>query len=425
MKAAILIIGDEILIGQVTDTNSAFISSELNKIGMKVDKIVTISDSKDEIFNAINALSKEVSLVLITGGLGPTNDDVTKHALAEYFNQKLVFSDEAYENISKFLKARRVKINERNRDQALLPGQCRLIPNNFGTAMGMWFEKENRHYIAMPGVPYEMKAMMTGYILPALTEQFKLPVIVHHRTVLTTGIAESEMAERISGWESGLSKNIRLAYLPSPGILRLRMTASGTDKKTLENQVTFLIEKLKKIIGTSIFGFDSTTLEAEVGTLLRRSHKTVAVAESCTGGNICRMFTSIPGSSDYFKGGIIAYDNNVKINLLGVDKKMIERFGAVSRQVVIQMAGGIKKRLKTDYGIATSGIAGPAGGTAEKPVGTVWIAVAYEDKTRAVVFSFGDLRETNIIRASVAALNMLRLTVIRISNQTSKNTAKK
>ncbi|HJX71797.1 MAG TPA: competence/damage-inducible protein A [Bacteroidales bacterium] len=418
MKAAIVTIGDEILIGQVIDTNSAFICCELNQTGIQVNKIISVTDSKVEIFNAIDALKEVVDIVLMTGGLGPTNDDITKHALAEYFNQQLVLNQEALEHITRLLQARKIKMNDRNRDQALLPENCRLVPNEFGTAMGMWFENKNKHYIALPGVPHEMKAMITGHVIPALIKQFKLPAIVH-RTVHTTGVAESAMADRISEWESELPKNIKLAYLPSPGVLRLRLTASGNDKKSLEKQITLLVERLRKIIGTSIFGFDDTTLEAEIGVLLKQSRKTVAIAESCTGGKISHMITSVPGSSDYFKGGIIAYDNDVKINLLGVSKEMLEKSGAVSKPVVIQMAEGIRKRLNTDYAIATSGIAGPAGGTAEKPVGTVWIAVACEGKTIASVFSLGKLREINITRASVAALNMLRLTVIRNNNQTS------
>jgi nicotinamide-nucleotide amidase len=417
MVAAIIIIGDEILIGQVIDTNSAFICTELNHIGIKVSRILSVSDNKSDILNAIHTLIQDVDMVIITGGLGPTNDDITKNTLAEYFNQKLVLNNEALEHTRKFFERRHVKMNERNRDQALLPEGCRPVPNEFGTAMGMWFEQDgNKHIISLPGVPYEMKAMITGYIMPELVKRFELPSMIH-RTILTTGIAESVMADRISAWESELPRNIRLAYLPSPGILRLRLTASGIDKKALEKQVAFLVEKLKKIIGTSIFGYDDTTLEAEVGVMLRQLHATVGVAESCTGGNIGRMITSVPGSSDYFKGGIIAYDNDVKTDLLGVNRKILEKHGAVSKQVVLQMADGVRRLLHTGYAIAVSGIAGPAGGTAEKPVGTVWIAVDGEDKADASSFNFGSLRETNIIRASVAALNMLRLTLIRNSKQ--------
>lgn len=414
MKAAIVTVGDEILIGQVIDTNSAFICDELNKIGIKVISIISVSDSKYEIWNGLDAAKKEADIILMTGGLGPTNDDITKHALAEYFGRKLVLNTGALEYIQKFLQARKVKMNDRNRNQALLPEKCKLVPNEFGTAMGMWFEKNDKHFIAMPGVPYEMKTMMTGHIIPDLKKQFMLPVILH-RTVHTTGIAESVMADRISGWESNLPRNIKLAYLPSPGILRLRLSASGENKTSIERQVSLQLKKLGEILGNTIFGFDGASLEAEVGELLRKTVKTMAVAESCTGGNIARMITSVPGSSDYFKGGVIAYDNEVKINLLGVDRMIIEKHGAVSKPVVIQMAEAIKNRLNSDYAVATSGIAGPAGGTGEKPVGTVWIAVSGKEKTIATAFSFGNLRETNIIRASVAALNMLRLEVIRSS----------
>lgn len=414
MKAAIVTIGDEILIGQVIDTNSAFICGELNQIGITVMRIISVSDSKGEILNGLDAVKDEADIILMTGGLGPTNDDITKPSLAEYFHQQLVLNKDALDHIKKFFQSRKVEMSERNRNQALLPEKCRIVPNEFGTAMGMWFEKDKKHYIVMPGVPYEMKAMMTGHIIPYLKKRFRLPAILH-KTVHTTGIAESVMADRISGWESKLPGNIKLAYLPSPGILRLRLSAYGDDKESLEHQVYLQLEQLSAILGNGIFGYDGATLEAEIGELLRKSHGTIAVAESCTGGNIARMITSVPGSSAYFKGGVIAYDNDVKIHLLGVDKTIIEKQGAVSKPVVIQMAEAIKNRLNADYAIATSGIAGPAGGTMEKPVGTVWIAVASEEITKASVFSFGSFRETNIIKASVAALNMLRLAVMRNS----------
>jgi nicotinamide-nucleotide amidase len=414
MKAAIVTIGDEILIGQVIDTNSAFISGELNKAGITVIRIISISDSKDEIFKALDDLRHETDIILMTGGLGPTNDDITKPALAEYFNRQLVLNQKALDHISEFFQQRKIKMNERNRNQAMVPENCRLVPNEYGTAMGLWFEYEKKHLIVMPGVPFEMKAMLTSHILPDLVKRHKLPAIVH-RTVHTTGIAESVMADIISEWESNLPQNIKLAYLPSPGILRLRLSASGMGKMSLEHEVSLQVEKLGEILKTIIFGYDGATLEAVAGNLLKQSRKTVAVAESCTGGNIARLLTSVPGSSDYFKGGVVAYANDVKINLLGINKKSIEKHGAVSKPVVTQMAESIKNLMRTDYGIATSGIAGPDGGTREKPVGTVWIALACPDKTLAEIFSFGNYRETNIIRASAAALNMLRLSIIRSS----------
>jgi nicotinamide-nucleotide amidase len=396
----------------VIDTNSAFICEELNKIGIRVVRIISVSDKEDEIWNGLDISKDDADIILLTGGLGPTNDDITKHALAGYFNRKLILNTEALERIQKFFRARKVKISDRNRDQALLPEKCRPVPNDYGTAMGMWFEEGNKHYIVMPGVPYEMKAMMTGYVIPELKKQFRLPVIIH-RTVHTTGIPESVMADRISGWESNLPRNIQLAYLPSPGALRLRLSASGNDQVSLEHQVSSQLDKLLKILGDTIFGFDGTSIETAVGELLRKSRMTIAVAESCTGGNIARMITSVPGSSDYFKGGIVAYDNEVKIKWLDVDKNILEKHGAVSKPVAEQMAEAIRNKLNADYAIATTGIAGPAGGTPEKPVGTVWIALSGEEKTSATRFSFYNLRETNIIRASVAALNMLRLEIIR------------
>ena len=411
MKAAILTIGDEILIGQITDTNAAFTGSELNKAGISVVRIVSVPDRKEDIFLALDNLKHMADIILITGGLGPTNDDITKFALAEYFNQKLVLNNEALDHLNQFLLRRKAKINERNRNQAVLPENCELIPNMYGTAMGMWFEQNNVNFISMPGVPFEMKAMLTGYVIPELKRRFSLPVIMHC-TVYTSGIAESVMADKLSAWESSLPAHMKLAYLPSPGVLRLRLTATGSDEGMLEGQVSDRLKELVNILGKDIFGFNETSIEAGIGKLLKEKNATVVVAESCTGGRISQMLTSVPGSSEYFKGGVIAYSNSIKADVLQVDKAILEKYGAVSEPVVIQMAENARLKLNADYGIATSGIAGPDGGTPDKPVGTVWIAVSSSSGIKIKQFHFGDNRERNIIRTSIAAINMLRLMII-------------
>lgn len=412
MKAGIVTIGTEILIGQIIDTNSAFIAAELNKIGIDIYKIVSISDDKIEIFKVLDELIATADIVLLTGGLGPTSDDITKAALAEYFDTKLVLNEEALCNITGFLGRKNINVNELNHNQAFLPEKCKLIPNNSGTAMGMWFLKNQKSIISMPGVPFEMKEMMTGFIIPELSIMYPLPAIVH-KTVLTTGIAESVMAELISEWENLLPQNIKLAYLPSPGVLRLRLSAIQSDVNNIDLQINQLIENLHHIIGNTIFGYDDDTIEGVVGKLLKSKKSTLAVTESCTGGYISHLVTSVPGSSAYFKGGITAYSNEIKLNILKVDELVLNNFGAVSEQVVIQMAEKVRKLMHSDYAIAVSGIAGPDGGTADKPVGTVWIAIASDNYPLATKFHFGDNRERNIRRASVAALNMLRLVVKR------------
>ncbi len=408
MRAAIVTVGDEILIGQVVDTNSAYIANELNQIGISVYRIISISDSKDEIFNVLHELIPEIDLLLITGGLGPTSDDITKPALAEFFNTRLALNDQALENINNFLARRNVLLSDRNRDQALLPENCIPVPNQSGTAFGMWFEKDGRIIISMPGVPFEMKEMMKNSIIPRLRKIYSLFPIIH-KTILTTGIAESVMADRISDWEQGLPENIKLAYLPSPGILRLRLSAYQSADILSEQIIDKEIVKLKKLLGPVIFGYDQDTLEGVAGKLLTNGKSTLSIAESCTGGYISHLITSVPGASNYFSGEITSYSNSVKTDILQVDKQVLNKFGAVSKQVVLQMVEKVRILLNSDYSLAVSGIAGPDGGTPDKPVGTVWIAVASKNQSIAKEFHFGDIRERNIQRASIAALNMLRL----------------
>jgi nicotinamide-nucleotide amidase len=376
-------------------------------IGINVRMKTSVGDNKQEIENALNDTLNRVEIVFITGGLGPTRDDITKSTLCDYFNTKLVFNEEIYKDVERFFIKRNLPMLESNRRQALLPESCTIIKNYKGTAAGMWFRKNGVDFISMPGVPFEMKAMMEKSILPVIKQKFDLPVILH-RTILTHGIGESFLAEKIENWENNLPENLKLAYLPSPQHLRLRMSITGKDENGLIRILDEQEEKLKAYIFKEMYGHDKESLEEVVGLILKNKKATVSIAESCTGGKISQLMTSIPGSSDYFKGSLVAYSNKVKINLLNVQEEDLNKYGAVSEQVVKQMAIGIKNLIQTDYGIATSGIAGPDGGTAEKPVGTVWIALAGKDNVWAKKFLFANDRDINIMRASSAALDSFR-----------------
>jgi nicotinamide-nucleotide amidase len=409
MRAEIITIGDELLIGQVIDTNSAWMAEQLNMIGIKVHQITSISDNRDHILTTLADASARVQLILITGGLGPTKDDITKHTLCDYFNTSLVFSDLAYKNVEKLFAARGFAVSELNRQQAMVPANCRVISNPNGTAPGMWFENDGCIYVSIPGVPFEMKAIMEQEIIPQLLD--KLNKVIIHRTILTEGVGESHLASEIEPWEDSLPSFIKLAYLPQPGMVRLRLTAYGTNRDELQQAVSKAEKELYPYAGKYIFGYDDDTMESVTGQLLRKKRATLSTAESCTGGNIAQLITSIAGSSDYFKGSIVAYSNEIKEQFVGVPHQVLADFGAVSEQTVRAMAEGIRIRFSTDYAIAVSGIAGPGGGTTEKPVGTTWIAVATPTGTVARKFLFGDHRGRNIRKASVAALNMLRKTL--------------
>jgi len=406
MLAEIITIGDELLIGQVIDTNSAWIAEQLNMIGIRVHQITSISDDQNHILTTLREASERAQLILITGGLGPTKDDITKHTLCKYFDTSLVFSEEAYANVEKLFSARGIAVSELNRLQAMVPANCRVIANPNGTAPGMWFEKNGCIFVSMPGVPFEMKAIMEQEILPRLLD--KLNKVIIHRTILTEGVGESHLASIIEPWEDSLPPFIKLAYLPQPGMVRLRLTAYGTDRNELQLAINKAEKELYPYAGSYIFGFDNDTMESVVGQLLRSKGATLSTAESCTGGNIAQLITSIAGSSDYFKGSVVAYSNEIKEQMLGVPQQVLAIHGAVSEQTVIAMAKGIRTRFATDYAIAVSGIAGPGGGTEEKPVGTTWIAVATPTETVTRKFMFGEHRGRNIRKASVAALNMLR-----------------
>ena len=382
-------------------------AKELNQIGINVEKISSISDQESEIVDALNKSLERVSLVLITGGLGPTNDDITKKTLSDYFGMKLIRDDQLYEKIKERLARYNIPMNRFNREQALIPDRARIIPNNFGSAPCMWFEREGKVVISMPGVPFEMKGIMQNGVLHALKERFSRPSILH-RTVMVQGIGESVLADILREWEENLPENIRLAYLPSPGQLRLRLSISGQNKEELKKIIDEQVALLEQIIPENIFGFDDESMEVAVAKLLLEKNLTVGTAESCTGGYIAHLITSHAGSSAYFKGSIVSYSNDIKEKLLNVNASDLEKYGAVSQQVVEQMAEGARKALNVDYAIATSGIAGPDGGTEEKPVGTVWIAVAGKDQIISEKLNLYKVRERNIRVSALKALNLLR-----------------
>ena len=411
MKASIITIGDELLIGQTIDTNSAWMGAELSKSGFDVYRITSVHDRREDILYALNEALGKTDVALVTGGLGPTSDDITKQTICEFFNTHLVSDDEILRMIQNMMSRRNFPMNENNRRQAEVPASCRVLKNAVGTAPGMWFEKDGTIYIFMPGVPFEMKHLMTEYVLPELNKRFKSQIIIH-RNIMTYGISEAQLAENLTDFEAGLPDNIKLAYLPALGIIKLRLTGTGTEKESILNKVNDQVAKLYKTIPKLIYGENEEPFEMVIGKLLKANNKTVCTAESCTGGQIAHMITSIPGSSSYFKGSVVAYANSVKTDLLGVSQDSINSYGAVSEQVVKEMASGARILLKTDYAVATSGIAGPDGETYEKPVGTIWIAIATEKGTVTEKRVFGNDRLTNISRFSIAALSLLRLQII-------------
>lgn len=407
MFAEIITIGDELLIGQVINTNSAWMAESLNGIGIGVVQMTSIPDKAKAIINALDQAGNRANIILITGGLGPTRDDITKNVLAEYFGGRLIRNEEAFDMIKEFLGSRGVELSELNLGQAMVPDNCTVIPNRWGTAPGMWFRKDGRDWISMPGVPYEMKGMMTGTILPELRKKYDLPVIIH-KTVITQGIPESHLARMLENYEDNLPADIKLAYLPSPGMVRLRLSITGKDREKTENLINSELARLLNIVSDHVVGTADQKLEKIVGELLVERGSTLSLAESCTGGMIAHLITSVPGSSRYFMGSVVAYSNKIKEKVLSVSAESLARYGAVSEQVVSEMASGVLRYFGTDYSIATSGIAGPDGGTLEKPVGLVWIAAGSREKIITEKFNFGTLRETNIQRASLTALNMLR-----------------
>ena len=408
MTAKIISIGDELLIGQVVNTNAAWLAEQLNLIGIKVDEILAISDNGEEIERAVKSAISRHDLVITTGGLGPTKDDITKQCLARIFDAKMVLNEKILANNTAFFKARGYELTEINRKQAEVPDCCEVIENTCGTAPCMWFSTPNGGIlISLPGVPYEMKTIVERDLLPRLKTLNSGQIIIH-KTIMTHGLGESFLSERIAFWEDALPSNFKLAYLPKPGILRLRLSAFGSDENALNAEMTKQLDELHKLIPELIYGYDNESLESVVFRLLKEKKQTLSVAESCTGGYIAHRITLMPGSSEIFNGSVVVYAYEAKQNLLDVTLQTLEKYGAVSEPCVIEMAEGCKKLFHTDYAIAVSGIAGPGGATDEKPVGTVWIAVATPEKVVTQKFSYGDNRERNIVRACLSALDLLR-----------------
>ncbi len=407
MQTIIISVGEELLIGQTINTNAAWIAAQLNQVGLEVREVRVITDKKTEILRCLREAEDLADLVLITGGLGPTRDDVTRDALCEYFDCGLVLNEHVLGDITTYMEMRGRKITDVNRGQAMVPEKAFVIRNPYGTAPGLWFRQRGRSFIAMPGVPYEMKEMVLKHIVPALA---KTPGGQHivHKTVLTHGVGESLLLELIADWENNLPVELQVAYLPSAGIVKLRLTGKGNNKEALVAIIGRELDKLKQIIPEYIWGFDNDSLEGVTGRLLVKKRKSLATAESCTGGYIAHKITSVPGSSAYFKGSIVAYENQAKEHLLGVSHELLHTQGAVCRQVAEDMATGARQTLEADYAIGVTGIAGPDGGSKSKPVGTTWIAIAGEHKVISQQFAFGDNRERNISRAANAALAMLK-----------------
>lgn len=404
--AEIIAIGDEILYGQILDTNTQWMSEALDAAGFRVNRITTIGDSEAAILDILAESEKRADIVLITGGLGPTNDDLTKPMMAKYFDSPIVLHPQALEELTRFFKQRGLDLSPTNRRQAELPEKCQMVSNKVGTAPGMWFERGDKVFVSMPGVPFEMKAMMEQYVLPKLKERFHAQVLFH-KVIKTVGIGESWLSDKIREWEQNLPENIKLAYLPSVAMVRLRLTGAGKDIAALEKQVNQQVQMVLPLIGQYVYGYDEDTLEQVVGELLVEQKKTLALAESCTGGYISHMITSVPGCSAYYQGSVIPYHNTLKTIVLGVEEETIEEYGAVSEATVIAMANNVRQQFKASIGIASSGIAGPGGGTVEKPVGTVWLALADGEKTVTKKLSLGRKRPQNIQSSAVAALYLL------------------
>jgi nicotinamide-nucleotide amidase len=405
--ASIITIGDELLIGQVIDTNSAWMAIELNKAGIWVKRRVAIGDAREEIIRALDEESKQADIILITGGLGPTADDITKPVLCDYFDGKLVVDEGALQNVQQIFARLNRPMLDSNLKQAEVPDTCTVIQNNRGTAPGMWFEKAGKIYVSMPGVPHEMIGMMTDYVIPRLPQYFKMPFIVS-KTLLTFGIGESFLSELIKDLEQALPSSLKLAYLPNYGMVRLRLTGIGNEKAEIETTLHQQFELLKKQVSEYLVTDEDDAMHIVVSKLLKKNNKTLSTAESCTGGYIAHLLTSEAGSSKFFPGGVVSYSNSVKKDVLNVSQKTLDTDGAVSEETVQQMVKGALAVLKTDYAIAVSGIMGPDGGSTEKPVGMVWIAVGNHEKTITQKFNFRFDRKRNIELTANNALNLLR-----------------
>ena len=414
MKAAIITIGDEILIGQIVDTNSGFIAKSLDKIGIDIHEIISISDNKKHILETFAKLQNQVDLVLITGGLGPTKDDITKHTFCEYFEDQLVRNEEVEKHVIELIeKAMNRPASQMNKDQALVPSKCTVLHNAVGTAPGMWMKKENTVYISLPGVPYEMKYIVENGIIPKIVKEYKRPYIIH-KTILTYGQGESLVAERIEYWENNLPEFLKLAYLPSPGRVRLRLSARGIDKELLEQKINENVLLLTQLIGDIIVGYEEEeTIEVMLGRLLTSKNATLATAESCTGGKIAQVITSVPGASNYFKGSVVSYATETKISLLGISSELIKEYSVVSFEVAKEMALAVKRIMNTDYAIATTGNAGPSKGDGNSEIGTVFIAIATPNDLVVEEFNFGQPRVKVIDRTVNKAFEMLQKEILK------------
>ena len=418
MNAELLTIGNELLIGQITNTNAVWMAQQLNLIGVSVVHMSSVADDRASILKAFDDASSRADIVLITGGLGPTKDDITKKTFCDYFETELVLDEQVLKDVTEFFAKRNKEITPINQKQALVPIGCLVMPNSNGTAPGMWMKKNNTIFVSMPGVPYEMQMMMTNSVMPEIKKRFTLPFI-YHQTILTQGIGESILSELISDWEDTLaSKEIGLAYLPSPGMVRLRLSSKGLNEVELKHKIDQEIETIKPLIQKYIYGYEEygkkqPKMEEILGELLLKNNLKLALAESCTGGYISHLITSVAGSSAYYNGCIVPYHNEFKHALLQVDNSIFETQGAVSEACVVTMAKQTLQTFKADVSIAVSGIAGPAGGTADKPVGTTWIAVAYHGIVIAKCFVFGDDRQRNIHMTATTSMNMLRKLILK------------
>jgi nicotinamide-nucleotide amidase len=413
MKSTIVTIGDEILIGQIVDTNSGYIAKALDKIGVQTTEMLSISDDKNHILDTFASLQDKVDLVIITGGLGPTKDDITKKTFCDYFEDVFVRNQEVEDHIVALFTKLNFIPTQINKDQALLPSNAQVLKNNYGTAAGMWMKKGKTVFVSMPGVPYEMKGIVNEELIPKIISEYKRPYIIH-KTILTYGQGESIVAERIENWENNLPEYIKLAYLPSPGRVRLRLTARGENEEVLQNAIQENIQSLTTIIGDIIVGFDEDeTIEVIIGRLLRQQGKTIATAESCTGGKIAQILTSVAGASNYFRGSVVSYATDTKISVLGVSAQTIEKYTVVSAEVASEMALGIQKLMKADYAIATTGNAGPSKGDADAEVGTVFIALATPSTVFTSAFNFGQPREKVIDRTTNKALEILQKEILK------------
>ena len=414
MTASIITIGDEILIGQIVDTNSSYIAKSLDKIGIETVEMLSISDNEDHIINTLNNLQNKVDVVIITGGLGPTKDDITKKTFCKYFEDTLIYDANVLQHVTELIEIHYKRpISQINKDQALVPTKAKVLFNKMGTAPGIWMEKDKTVFISLPGVPYEMKYLIEEEVVPNLIQKYDRPFIVH-KTIMTYGKGESLLAEEIEDWEDNLPNFIKLAYLPSPGRVRLRLTGRGSDEEKLKNEIANQILELNKLIAKDIVGYDEDEpIEKVVGELLRKKKLTLAAAESCTGGKIAQLITSIPGASNYFKGSVVSYATETKISVLGLDADFVKEYSVVSAEVVKEMALSVQRMMNTDCAIATTGNAGPLKGDSNAEIGTVFIAIVTPKEIVIEEFNFGQPREKVIDRAVNKALEILYKEILK------------